>query len=281
MRTASARAPKTDPKSIGLKRLSAEQQRLLELVSVGDDNRAVFTGADREPRWPELKSVMTSLGGKWARGSKKRPGGFDFDADTDARELIRVALESGEVLDAREAQFFETPRKLAIDLAWFVNPQPGQRILEPSAGKGALVRAALSHCPGALVDCVEPFPDNRKELERQGFKLIGDDFMWMRPPGNASPHGIAVPHLFDGCLLNPPFSRRQDIIHITHALSFLKPGGKLAAIASAGVRYRDDRLAKDFRQLLAANSGTVTDNPAGSFAPATLVNTVMITMVKA
>jgi len=36
--------------------------------------------------------------------------------------------------------------------------------------------------------------------------------------------------LFDAVAMNPPFHMRADIRHILHALTFLKPGGKCAAL---------------------------------------------------
>ena len=40
--------------------------------------------------------------------------------------------------------------------------------------------------------------------------------------------------LFDAVIMNPPFHMRSDIKHILHALTFLKPEGKLAAICMEG-----------------------------------------------
>jgi len=40
--------------------------------------------------------------------------------------------------------------------------------------------------------------------------------------------------LFDAIVMNPPFHARVDIRHILHAMKFLKPGGRLAAICMAG-----------------------------------------------
>ena len=39
---------------------------------------------------------------------------------------------------------------------------------------------------------------------------------------------------FDRILMNPPFSKAQDIGHITRAADMLNPGGRLVAICAAG-----------------------------------------------
>jgi protein-L-isoaspartate O-methyltransferase len=41
---------------------------------------------------------------------------------------------------------------------------------------------------------------------------------------------------FDRILMNPPFERGDDIKHIQHAVTFLKPGGRLVAICANGPR---------------------------------------------
>ncbi len=86
---------------------------------------------------------------------------------------------------------------------------------------------------------------------------------------------------YDRVIMNPPFSGRADILHVTHAMRFLKPGGILVAIMSAGVEFRDDRIACEFRKLMAANAGELRRNPDGSFKNAgTMVRTVMVKMRK-
>ncbi len=39
--------------------------------------------------------------------------------------------------------------------------------------------------------------------------------------------------------MNPPFANGQDIKHITHALRYLSPGGRLVAICANGPRQND------------------------------------------
>jgi 16S rRNA G1207 methylase RsmC len=65
--------------------------------------------------------------------------------------------------------------------------------------------------------------------------------------------------------MNPPFCKGQDIAHITHALKFLKNGGRLVAVASAGVTFRQDRRYVEFRNLIASLGGTIEMLPDGAF----------------
>jgi hypothetical protein len=62
---------------------------------------------------------------------------------------------------------------------------------------------------------------------------------------------------FDRIVMNPPFQNGQDILHIKHAMAFLRPGGKLVALCANGPRQREQL------QPLASHW---EDLPAGSFA---------------
>lgn len=257
------------PIKLGMASLSDRQRELLNLVRV-EDNFAVYTGTDRIPDWELLKRIMVALGGKWAKASKKRPGGFAFGDESDAAELVRLALETGEVFDPKAADFFPTPAGLAKLLVERADLDFTSRILEPSAGDGALVRAAREAQPGAHIVACEALEPNREKLRGLADVLDHGDFLAV--------NHAALPR-FTHVLMNPPFGKRNDIHHVRHALGFLELGGTLVAIMSSGVKFREDKLAKDFRALVAANDGTIWDNPAGAFLESgTGVNTVMVRM---
>lgn len=257
---------------IGRAALSGRQRELLAHIKV-ENNVAIYTSAERIPDWDLLKRVMVALGGTWKTGGKKAPGGFRFPDDVDAAEVVRLAQESGEIIDPRAAQYFWTSDSLADELAAFVAPIAAGRYLEPSAGKGALARALRRACPelpAHAVDCIEPLEEHRKVLLAEGYGLIGHDFMEVHPP-----------RLWDGCILNPPFSGQADCRHILKAIECVRPGGRVAAIASAGVKYRNHKLAREFRELIASHGGAIIDNAENSFAHAgTGVRTVRILLTK-
>jgi hypothetical protein len=76
--------------------------------------------------------------------------------------------------------------------------------------------------------------------------------------------------------MNPPFDRGRDIDHALHALKFLKPGARLHAVMSASTEFRQDAKATAFRVKVEKMGARWTDLPAGSFAPATYVNAVIL-----
>jgi hypothetical protein len=82
----------------------------------------------------------------------------------------------------------------------------------------------------------------------------------------------------NAALMNPPFSKRADVAHVLRAFNLLEPRGRLVAIASAGVKFRQDALALDLRTLI-RRCGSVEPLPDGSFSESgTDVRTVLVTL---
>jgi hypothetical protein len=160
--------------------------------------------------------------------------------------------------------------------------KPRLRILEPSAGTGNLARRCITVPSKAgryaeqyrydnLVDCVEIQPHLAAALEAEGHynRVFCMDFLQL-DPASTQPYDIIV--------MNPPFDRERDIDHVMHAVKFLKPGGKLTAIMSAGTEFRETRKAIAFREFVASLNGEFVDLPAGSFSEVgTNVNTLYVT----
>lgn len=174
-----------------------------------------------------------------------------------------------------DANFFETPFGLADDVIAKLDLAPGMILLEPSAGNGALVRAALAACPGLGVRCIEQDEAHVHALRgliKPMYVSIAD-FLTFSPNPDSD---------FDRVAMNPPFSHQRDILHVSHAFRFLKPDGVLVAIMSAGAVFRETKIARAFRELVADNEGQIRNNPPGSFKESgTNVNTVMVRMRRA
>ena len=150
----------------------------------------------------------------------------------------------------------------------------GPHLLEPSAGTGSLIRAVRRRYEHAQFYACELIEQNRQALGKMGVDCVGNDFLGMGLDDFCGENVHAI-------VMNPPFARRADIRHITHAVGFLRPGAELAALASAGVKFRDDALARDFRALLARHNAVIEDADRGAFlASGTGVSTVRIWLKK-
>lgn len=161
-------------------------------------------------------------------------------------------------------QLFQTPRELAYKLAAMLRLSPGKRVLEPSAGLGNLVAAVSSYQPSEIV-AVDVSPECTGELYRQnrpGVVIKQRDFLELTPDDIG---------LFDAVIMNPPFHMRSDILHIKHALEFLKPRGKLAAICLNG--YQREELKFMASEWVELERGTFKTS-------GTNVPTVMLTINK-
>jgi 16S rRNA G1207 methylase RsmC len=152
-------------------------------------------------------------------------------------------------------------------VAWAV--RTGDLVLEPSAGHGRIAAEILKVTPRLFCNEVDPQRAAKTEDEL-GVKVICSDFLKATPPGVG----------YDAVVINPPFSKGQEARHILHAMKFLRPGGRLAAIASAGVTFRETALYKELREALAIG-GKIEELPAGTFSKeGTDVSTVLITWTK-
>lgn len=196
---------------------------------------------------------------------RERPAPTEPKTDAAPFEAMRESLKAG-VKVVSAPQLFPTPAALAARVVEAADIQPGHRVLEPSAGTGALLAAV----PVADVVCVEISQSLADALRRIATDVHCADFLSLTPDNIGT---------FDRVIMNPPFTKQADIRHVIHAAKFLKPGGRLVAIMSAGVTFRTSELSREFHQLVCDRRGTIVDLPEGSFAEAgTAVRAVLVTL---
>jgi predicted RNA methylase len=186
-----------------------------------------------------VDKVLRALGGKWNRGQR----GHMFSLD--AKAAMVAALDQGHVVDVKGSlEQFWTPDDLAERMVQLVGLAAGQHVLEPNAGNGRIVRAALA--AGAWVTAVEISNDlafDLPALDQLGaLRVVNQDFLAWQPPADLDP--------IDVVLMNPPFSQCQDIRHVIHALDLLRHGGVLAAIMSPHFTFATDSTSRAFRKLI-------------------------------
>jgi predicted RNA methylase len=223
------------------------------------------------PLYIRVNEVLEAIGGKWSR----REQAHLFEENpTDRIEDVLLTGRFEKL--GRAFDFFETPPEVCatiLERAWI---NPAHVILEPSAGRGAIVDAVHDTAPRAWIKLIEINPENCAALKAKGWEAELMDFL--KYPSDPE---IYRKRGFDRVVMNPPFSKQQDIDHVTHAFSMLKPGGRLVSVMGASVTFRTNQKTKDFERLVAANRGEVEPLPEGSFkASGTDVNTVLVTLLK-
>jgi hypothetical protein len=152
------------------------------------------------------------------------------------RIAVRLPTQTRRSETGQALQQFSTPLPLAYVAAVAASLQPGELLLEPSAGTGMLAvhghlagaRLLLNELGAARADLLERL-FSEHPVHRLDAASIDD-----RLPGDIAPTAV---------LMNPPFSAIANVDrtmkgaalqHVTSALARLQPGGRLVAITGAG-----------------------------------------------
>lgn len=222
--------------------------------------------------YTNVNKVIEGLGGKWNRSSKSHV----FSDRIDVAESIANAAETGEWVDLKkEFQFFPTPAALVKKMVEAAGLRAGMSVFEPSVGEGAILFGLPSL--NLLVFCIEL---NQTAIDKIKGRDAGSN-TWDVRQGDflTFPRGYYGP--FDAIIMNPPFSKNQDIKHTMHAWQFLKPGGVLVSILSATAPSGSRKIHDEFRAFVRESGGEIEELPEGAFKEAgTGVRTVMLRMRK-
>jgi phospholipid N-methyltransferase len=246
--------------------ITPEIRAVLERANITSTSLTITEQLDRN-LYQAVNKVLEAGGGKWDRKAKAHL----FTGDP--RAALGIALETGKItresiVDEKQTfQIFHTPRDLARRMIRIADIKPGDRVLEPSAGEGAIALAAQD--AGAIVTAIEIRPEAVLKLNQVLISpALCADFLKV-PAGDDT---------YDVILMNPPFTRNQDIQHVQHALGFLAPKGRLVSIMSPHFTFADDVPSVEFRRMLDIR-GVFEPLPAGTFKEAgTNVSTVLVTV---
>lgn len=186
------------------------------------------------------------------------------DQHQDQAAALTEAAEVRELCAGHAFDLFVTPAALARRMVEAAELGPGLSICEPSAGTGRIAEAIRE--AGHEVECVEFNQTLAARLSARGFLCTCADFLTWRPAG---------PALFDRFIMNPPFSKAQDVAHVRHAWDLLAPGGIIVAIMSGGGKTQA------FIDSLEDIDITAESLPADTFkASGTTVNTKLVIIRK-
>lgn len=214
----------------------------------------------------EVKKDLELIGGKWKGG---KVSAFVFP--NDPTELLEQ-IASGEKRNLKkEFQFFATPDKLADELVSLAEIADDHEILEPSAGQGAIINAIRRVHPNYMIYWCELMEINQTFLINEIKNIfLNADFMLL---DNST--------TFDRIIMNPPFSKNQDIDHVQKAYDLLKENGRLVSVMSKHWQHCKNNKETDFLNWLNGVDATVTDVPEGTFKESgTNISTVIVVINK-
>lgn len=219
-----------------------------------------------------VNKILELSGGKWNRSKK----GHIFESEEKAKTMLSV-LEKDEIVDSKKTyQFFETPSEIAeqlVELAQIKyiddmedeNSECYQDVIEPSAGHGAICeKIDQSRC---MFRCNEIDPEKCKVLEEKGYPVACIDF-------------LTSDETADRFIMNPPFTRGQDVEHVLHAYSLLREGGRVVSIMAMGIKFNNQKKHKKLREIIEKH-GEIIELPPNSFKESgTNVNAVIVVIDK-
>lgn len=119
---------------------------------------------------------------------------------------------------------FQTPAVIVGQVIELAEIEPGQAILEPSAGLGRLIQP-IADCRITAVE-IDLAICNHLRKSFPAVEVIHGDFLeWSG-------------RKFDRIVMNPPFKMGRDVKHIRHAISMLANGGRLVSVCMNGPKQR-------------------------------------------
>ena len=227
---------------------------ILEQCKIEDNTVFLPEGQLDRATYTKVNKCLENIGGKWNRKAKGHV--FDYDPT----ESFDNLLLTGETEDMKKTfQFFPTPREVAEQMCEMAELTPDSYVLEPSIGKGDLADVIWEHgytnYQGVDVNIIDIFgielnTDMSKYLEEKPYHSItGVDFLTFAKDPNCwdlTQSTRTLTHI----IMNPPFTRQQDLDHIRAAFELLPPGGILVSVASVSWQWRQDKKSTEFREWL-------------------------------
>lgn len=253
-------------KTLNLKKLKMTTLEVLSQCTVeGSIIKLPNVQLDRK-LYLDTKKSLELIGGKWKGG---KVAGFVFQQDP--TELLNQ-IASGEKRNLKkEFQFFATPKELAEKLVELAELNEFDKILEPSAGQGAII-SAINDKVNSIPVCYELMDLNVSILEKSNlrFNLYGRDFL--EAPSN---------DLFTKIIANPPFSKNQDIDHVMKMHSLLALDGILVSVMSTSWRIGSQKKQEAFKEFLDDVGAEIIEVEAGAFkSSGTSIPTVIVKIKK-
>jgi predicted RNA methylase len=227
--------------------------QVLEVLKQSNINGNVVTLPDVQldrKTYQDIAKKLELIGGKWNKSKK----GFLFQEDP--TNLFTDILNGDTRNIKKEFQFFETPKELADEICSYI-PDWVDDVLEPSAGRGALVRAINKAKPNLKVYYCELMELNRKQFKGNA-EYLKDDFMTLH-------EDLEESEKFDCIVANPPFNKNQDIDHFMQMFKFCRQGGLIISIMSKHWQLSENKKETEFKEFLNQHNAEIIDIEAGKF----------------
>lgn len=251
----------------------AERASTAENLALGTDARGLkqsfidsYNDADVAPA-----SAEDGKGGK--AYDRDMASGQQLSGFNKAKTYYFAQQKNTRRRDQREGvDYFATPEPVGFKMAEWANIQQGEKVLEPSAGHGAIARFFPARTD---VTMVEPSYElsQRAALANGAARIVNEQF-----------EDLHISNKYDAIVMNPPYGSggKTAIEHVSKAAKHLRDAGRVVALIPRG-GITDKRLAAFMESEDAANLYLVAkiDMPASTFERAgTAVNTQVLVFEK-
>lgn len=251
----------------------AERASTAENLALGTDARGLkqsfidaYTNADLAPA-----SAEDGKGGK--AYDRSMAAGLQMSGFTKAKTFYFAQQKNTKRRDQREGvDYFATPEPVGFKMVEWANVKQGDKVLEPSAGHGAIARFFPERTD---VTMVEPSYElsQRAALANGTARIVNERF-----------EDLHISNKYDAIVMNPPYGSggKTAIEHVSKAAKHLRDGGRIVALIPRG-GITDKRLEAFLSGEDAADLHLVAkvDMPASTFERAgTAVNTQVLVLEK-
>lgn len=158
------------------------------------------------------------------------------NGDFTCQQILEIGEKLNGISLSEKFDFYPTPKKIVDKVIELAEIKDNLDILEPSAGKGDLIKN-ISNCRIVAIEKNQVLSSILKAQNKYS-TVLNMGFEEYK-------YGV-----FDRVIMNPPFSQRLDAKHITKAFNeHLKICGVLVAIHSSSITSATDKYSKEFQSL--------------------------------
>lgn len=248
-----------------LPQINQTTRKALLAATVEDDAIGIPTlGALTTKNQGLVEALMGVLGGRWH--PERRAYVFDSLVGIDLADRYYGAVMDGAWDAVDNARVIDTPAWLARRMVEVADVRGHHRVLEPSAGNGGLLVEILERVDMPEQVTVCEIQDNwRERLATIGLGQVEADFL-----------GVDFGPIFDRVVMHPPFARGIGVRHVWHAMTQLKPGGRLVSVLPPGLIARRDRTYRELREEVVRHGSVIVPAETAPVGRAPQVEPVLV-----
>lgn len=237
----------------------SERASTVENLALGDEARALrqaFIDAYTESDYYE-PSESEGTGGK----EKDKAQTTQVSPFERAKSYYYAQAKNAKSRANREGKdYYATPEPVGFKLVEFGNVRSGDKLLEPSAGHGAIARFFPEGNARTLIEASADL-SSRAALASPGSKVITGDF-----------ESLHITNKYDVIAMNPPYGTagKLAIEHVAKAAAHLRNGGRIVALIPEGrandrlSEFLDSEAGKDIYPVADIHLPAVTFERAGT-----------------